>query len=154
MLLVFFLIVGRHDRTHPGALNNPFPTKELPMEISIKARGVELAAELHDQVVRRLQFALGRFRQAIPRVDLVISDDNGPRGGRDKRIQLRVHGRKQLIVLEHDGSILAAVSRAADRMARVVVKALHRERAHVAAPTASPALALALAGAAAGRRSS
>ncbi len=56
------------------------------MSLVIVARSRPLSAKLRDFVERRVYFALSRFEPKIERVELVLSDANGPRGGVDQGI--------------------------------------------------------------------
>lgn len=107
------------------------------MKLTIRARHVDLTAELREQMHRRLHFALGRLAPAIRAVDVSIVDINGPRGGADKHCRVRVRGRSlPVIVIEHVGSdVLSTVSLVAERAERAVVRALSRRRGFV--PTLS-----------------
>jgi ribosome-associated translation inhibitor RaiA len=48
------------------------------------------AERLRELAVRRVQFALRRMSWLVPRADVQLSDVNGPRGGVDKRCQVRL----------------------------------------------------------------
>ena len=100
------------------------------MKLTIRARHLDLAPELRDQIHRRLHFALGRLASEIQAVDVTIADVNGPRGGADKQCRVRIRGGSLgSLVIEHVGSeILPAMSVAADRAERSVVRALARRR--------------------------
>ncbi|MEN6497551.1 MAG: HPF/RaiA family ribosome-associated protein, partial [Thermoguttaceae bacterium] len=80
------------------------------MQTTITARNLRLTKELRQQIMRRLQFALGRFAPRIQAVAVAISDENGPRGGPDKRCQLRIttRGAGELI-LQRQGADLEAL---------------------------------------------
>lgn len=48
------------------------------------------ADRLRELAVSRVQFALRRMSWLVPRADVQLSDVNGPRGGVDKRCQVRL----------------------------------------------------------------
>ena len=60
------------------------------MQIDVQALGFELTPALRSHAVRRLHFALGRSNAQVSRLSVRLSDLNGPRGGEDKRCQVRV----------------------------------------------------------------
>jgi putative sigma-54 modulation protein len=108
------------------------------MRLDIHHQGVEWSEEVRRHVERRLRFALERFEPRLMRAAVHVSDENGPRGGIDKRcrvlLRLRRHG--ELIVEVDDADLLAAVDRAADRAAHALVRELDRRRADRHHPTA------------------
>lgn len=75
----------------------------------------------------RLEFALGRFTGRVRSLRVTLKDLNGPRGGLDKhcRIAIRLDRPARLIVIEDvDSEPEAAISRAAERAARTVTRAI------------------------------
>ena len=60
------------------------------MQIDVQALGFELTPALRSHAVRRLHFALGRSEAQVSRLSVRLSDLNGPRGGEDKRCQVRI----------------------------------------------------------------
>ncbi len=100
------------------------------MRLQIVDRGRELTDEEREQVERRLRYALTRFEPQVERVTLHVQDENGPRGGVDKSCRVDVflrHG-DPVTVSDVDASMMAAVSRAADRVSRAVERRLRREQ--------------------------
>jgi hypothetical protein len=87
----------------------------------LKARGRELAR-------RRLFFALSRFDSKIDQVTLSVRDLNGPKGGIDKRCQLRVKLRygDDVILTDLESTVEACISRLADRAGRAVARRIDR----------------------------
>lgn len=76
---------------------------------------------------KRLEFALGRFAGRVRSLHVTLTDLNGPRGGLDKhcRIAIRLERLGRLIVIEDvDAEPEAAISRAAERAARAVTRAV------------------------------
>lgn len=75
----------------------------------------------------RLEFALGRFTGRVRSLRVTLKDLNGPRGGHDKhcRIAIRLDRPGRLIVIEDlDAEPEVAISRAAERAARAVTRAV------------------------------
>lgn len=100
------------------------------MKIAMSGRKFKLTTELQEHVDRRVRFALGRFGTVVDRVDVSLSDVNGPRGGLDKRCQIvvKTRGAGEVVVDDHDRDLYAAVSRASDRIGRAVARTLERKR--------------------------
>jgi ribosomal subunit interface protein len=95
------------------------------MNISIQCRGFSLTEALDNHVQQRLGFALARAGNRLRRVDVRLSDINGPRGGVDKRclIEARLSG-KTIVVEEVQADLYAAIDRAAGRIGRTVLRRL------------------------------
>lgn len=99
------------------------------MQTRIRTQGLPLTEELRSRAERRIQFALGRFSTSIRSVSTLLADQNGPRGGIDKRCSLIVRGRGwQVVVHDDDADAGAALDRAAERAARSVARKLDRLR--------------------------
>ena len=83
-----------------------------------------------EAILERVHFALARLSHRIRTLQIRLDDLNGPRGGVDKRCVMEAdlarHGR--LVVDVPDEDLLAAVSRAARRMARRVADTFERTR--------------------------
>lgn len=102
------------------------------MKITIQAKGLELTDGLREHVERRLSFALDRADYHIDRVSVRLSDENGPRGGEDKRCQVRVHlaGAAPVLVEDTEPDLVLAIDRAADRTGHTLARQLGRQRAY------------------------
>lgn len=100
------------------------------MQLNIQARGFDLTGALRQHVERRLAFALSRFEQRLSAVSLRLTDDNGPRGGVDKRcvLHLRMTGFAETVISERADNLYVAIDRVADRAARAVARHLRRQR--------------------------
>lgn len=100
------------------------------MQIEIRGKGIEMTERLRDHTERCLNFGLDWVQQDVERVVITLSDINGPRGGNDKRCQLRIPlPRMRDVVIEeiaHD--LQFAVTRAVDRAARSLERRLSRQR--------------------------
>ncbi len=96
------------------------------MKLRLAARGVELSDDLKDYVTRRIHFNLGRFSGKIRYLSIGLADVNGPRGGVDKRCDIRVDVglRQDVIVRERQANIHTAVAFAMDRAERAVRRQL------------------------------
>lgn len=100
------------------------------MELSLRTTGFSLSAALHALAERRIRFALTRFGHAIEHVVCSMSDVNGPRGGVDKLVSLKVKPSSgRLVVVEYaDTTVLRALDLALDAAARGVARELQRAR--------------------------
>lgn len=78
-------------------------------------------------VRRRLEFSLGRFASRVRTLRVRLTDEKGPRGGADKKctIAVQLDRPSRLIVIEDvDADAHVALSRAAERAARAVSRAV------------------------------
>lgn len=100
------------------------------MKMEVRATQRRVGATLRHHVERRLSFALGRFGRHIQAVKVQLSDLNGPRGGVDQRCRVEVSlaSGGRLIVEDTQSYLYAAVSRAAERVGRVVARQLAKQR--------------------------
>lgn len=100
------------------------------MRIDLQCNGVESPSGLREYVARRMRFAIGRFRDQIRWARVKVADVNGPRGGVDKRcvVQLRLRSCPDVIFSVTELEARSAIDRAAERVARVLVQRLGRQR--------------------------
>jgi len=98
------------------------------MQIDIQARGFRLTEGLRTQAERRVRFALGSTSGRLRGVVMRLADENGPRGGVDKRCTIRAHlpGGPPVIIEQQDADLYVAIDRAADRAARAVSRRLEK----------------------------
>ncbi len=96
------------------------------MKMRLAAHGIELSDEFTDYIGRRVHFGLGRFVGRIRALSIRLADINGPRGGVDKRCDIRVDVglRNQVIVCERQANLHAAVAFAMERAERAVERQL------------------------------
>lgn len=100
------------------------------MKVRIRARHLGDISRLRAHVLRRLEAALGRRRDRVQHATVRIEDENGPRGGADKRcrIQVLIPGVGEVFVAERHTDTFAAIDLAARRAARAVARTLARAR--------------------------
>jgi len=100
------------------------------MKLQIRFRGVDSSGELHEHATRRVHQQLSRFGRDVASVVLRVSDENGPRGGRDKRCQLSVNGPRigslHLSELHHD--VRVGLDLALGRLGHTIGRSLSRAR--------------------------
>lgn len=94
------------------------------MKVQLRALGFDLTGSLSEYVGRRVDFAFGRLGGELRRIEVMLSDENGPRGGRDKRCQVRLvpEGQAPVHVLERQGDLYAAIDRALERAAHALAR--------------------------------
>jgi putative sigma-54 modulation protein len=114
------------------------------MQIQVRAHNVEVPAEVLELAKRRLSFALGRFENRIARIQVRLTDINGPKSGLDKACQLliKLHYANELIVECVDSSWEAAICTAADRSGSAVQRELDRRRENRRLPMDQAAVAI------------
>ncbi len=100
------------------------------MNVSITAQDFELTSAIDSFVRNEIRSTLGRFSDDIVYVDIFIKDTNGPKGGMDKQILIRVQlrGRQSLALQTTREDLYAAVKIAAKRTKRVVRRNLRKMR--------------------------
>ncbi|MCL4813315.1 MAG: HPF/RaiA family ribosome-associated protein [Vicinamibacteraceae bacterium] len=100
------------------------------MRIEVRAQGFPLTDALAAYTERAIDKALGRFYGRLTQVSAKLVDQNGPRGGVDKRCQLEVVAARQepLLVEAQHADLYAAIDVAADRASRLVSREVERKR--------------------------
>ncbi|MGK5025431.1 HPF/RaiA family ribosome-associated protein [Janthinobacterium sp. RB2R34] len=86
-------------------------------------------AGLNEHVQSVLEAALSRFRDNITRIEVHLSDSNGPKGGADDIrcvMEARVAGYQPIAVTEQNASVHQSVSGATDKLKRAIDSALGR----------------------------
>lgn len=98
------------------------------MRLILTDRRKALAEEDRDLVNRRLTFAVSRYENAIDTLNVVFSDENGPKGGPDLccRLTARMRGGETVVVNHKDVDLPTAISHAAERMQRALGRTLEK----------------------------
>jgi hypothetical protein len=83
---------------------------------------------VRSHIMRRMRFALGPVLSHVPRVYVWVGDENGPRGGIDKFCSVRaeVEGHAPVFVRDLHADVYAAISLAAARTGRAVLRSVQR----------------------------
>lgn len=94
------------------------------MKIGIQSRGFSLTGAIAGHVRKRLSFLLGRGINRLRRIDVTVSDLNGPRGGVDKRclVKVSIDGLRPVIIEDVQPDLYLAIDRAAGRASRTVLR--------------------------------
>lgn len=100
------------------------------MNITTRAQDFELTPAI-DQFAREcLRAALKRIDEDVVRIDLYMKDSNGPRGGVDKQVLIRVRMRNRLqiaLVTTHE-DMYAAIRLGIKRTKRAVRRQIRKSR--------------------------
>lgn len=97
------------------------------MKFSLQFKDLQVTAADRQRIEDRIRLALTRFAPVVHGLTATISDENGCRGGVDKRCRLviRLHA-GTVVVNEQAEAVMAAVTQATERAARSVARAHHR----------------------------
>lgn len=100
------------------------------MIISTSSHNILLTRELDEFVAGTLNNGLDRLSDDILSVDVFLKDINGPKGGVDKQVVMRLHlrNRRQLVIETVDANLHAAIRRGAKRAKRAVRRSLRKSR--------------------------
>ncbi len=98
------------------------------MLIAIREHGVGLSADGRAYAIDRIDHALTAVRAHVRKVMVYLSDENGPRGGADKRCRVAVtlDTGRPVVVESSGGSVTGVVDAAAGRASEVVHEEVHR----------------------------
>ena len=111
------------------------------MQIIFESRAAD-GNQMRDLSVVRVHFALRRLTALVPRAKVQFSDVNGPRGGVDKRCQVKLStettGTVVIASLARDWR--TALDRSLGRATRVLTRSLQRHQKPVRGRTAKLAL--------------
>lgn len=102
------------------------------MHVRIHIGGVESSPEFRDWADRRVRSGLDRYSSRIHRVDVSITDVNGPKGGADKRCRCVVHlHRHPTVVVETwSDNLRELVDLVLRRVVLTIGRRLERGRRH------------------------
>lgn len=101
------------------------------MNLCLTSQGFETTEAISAAVRENFRGALDRFEDRIESVDVYLSDDNGPKGGRDKQVvaRIRLYSRQVIAVERTRSNLYAAiadVSRLSRRRVRRALKKAQR----------------------------
>lgn len=102
------------------------------MKPNIQARGFPLTDAIREYAERRLVYAVSFASNVTQRINVRLSDINGPRGGDDKRCQLvfTLQGLPSVVIEDTESNLYVAIDRAVDRASRTLARVLERKHAH------------------------
>jgi len=99
------------------------------MKIQINTdSNIEGSEELTQQTQAVVESALERFAEHITRVEVHLSDENGDKGGTDKRcvMEARLEGMQPVAVTDQAENMEQAINGAADKLERLLDHELGR----------------------------
>ena len=98
------------------------------MKIDIQARNFNLTDSILTYTRERINFLLSSRFDQIQRISVRLSDVNGPKGGIDKRCQVRIclPRLKDIYIDDVQTDLYVAIFRATDRGSRTVNRRLRR----------------------------
>jgi hypothetical protein len=110
----------------------PVLKRRAMMKVDVRFHGVPYSAALRDFAERLGEARLHRFAPALAAVVVGISDENGPRGGMDKRCRITVFGPAlgTQTTEEYASQAEDAVASAFDRVEVAVARRLARSGSH------------------------
>lgn len=96
------------------------------MQIDICPSNLPLLPEHSQRITRRIGFALSRLSARVRRVEVRLTDLNGPRGGEDKRCRVLLHldGGGRMLVEDRGANLPGLIDRTMDRVRRLAHKRL------------------------------
>ena len=96
------------------------------MTIYIYGHGFSITRAVKEYVDKRIRFALAHISHRLRRVDVRLSDLNGPRGGIDKRclIEVRINRHPPVIITDVQSDLYTSIDRASARAGRTVMRRL------------------------------
>ena len=104
------------------------------MKIQLNTDGnIEGNERLADHVTGVVEDALGRFADRVTRVEVHLSDENGPKSGPDAKrcmMEARLRGRQPVAVTHEAETLDQAIDVAADKLQRLLDSTLERLDAH------------------------
>ena len=100
------------------------------MHLHIRSRKIEVTDELNDFIADRFTRALNRFEDRIRDISVLITDVNGPKGGTDKllRIRVLVSGCESVVLTAFGSNLSLMIDKAAGRMKERVSSAIAKAR--------------------------
>lgn len=100
------------------------------MNITIRAQDFEMTRAINHFSRDNLRTSLARFRDDIVGVDVFLKDANGPRGGVDKQVLIRVNlrNRQQITLATTHEDMYAAIKLGVKRTKRAVRRHIRKAR--------------------------
>jgi putative sigma-54 modulation protein len=99
------------------------------VQLRIVGKGLVVDDGLRTFVREKIDTTLDRLSSKVASVRIQLTDENGPRGGLDKRCVLTVTGSFETKVIDvRDSTVEAALSQALHIASRSIVRSLERDR--------------------------
>ena len=102
------------------------------MLVKTYTRGLQTPETWADHVDSKIRISLGLFTHKIRRVDVFLSDINGPKGGLDMlcKIKTSVYGQAPFIVQEKADTVHEAINVCLHRTKRSISRHIERQIKH------------------------
>ncbi len=102
------------------------------MHVEIKSQGFEMTQALRNYTLQRLQSSMGLVRDRARQISVHLSDENGPRGGVDKRCMVAIHiaGGASVVVEDTRADMYSAIDRVTKRALNSLARRLSRNSNH------------------------
>ena len=103
------------------------------MQIQVQAGSrVGGGASLIENVTAEVEAALERFSAHITHIEVHMSDENGSKGGKDKRcvVEARMEGRNPVAVVDNADTIREAVTGAIHKLVRMLNSTVGKLQGH------------------------
>lgn len=100
------------------------------MDITARAQGFDLTEAIDGFLREQLRTAIVRFEEGIQSIDVFMKDTNGPKGGVDKQVLIRVQLRSgQVVTTEttHE-NLYGAIKTCASRSKRAIRRSIKKGR--------------------------
>jgi putative sigma-54 modulation protein len=119
----------------PPALPRPLKLErgrsgDVPPPAHIRVIGTALGPRDREVIAQKLGRQLGKFASSIERTTVRVFDVNGPRGGRDQAVQIKVvlSGQPSVVVQERGVTVQPALARAIKAAGVAVKRSVQRRR--------------------------
>ncbi len=99
------------------------------MNVNIQAPSFTVTAAIEQRIRGRLDKLLQRHREMVIGADVFLKDINGPKGGDDKLVTVRVRLRNQpdITIENSNEDLYRAIDRAAKRAERTVRRSIRKQ---------------------------
>ncbi|MCL1887092.1 MAG: HPF/RaiA family ribosome-associated protein [Betaproteobacteria bacterium] len=108
------------------------------MTPTIITKGVKASESLRAYIIERLSFMMKRAQNSIHDITVRLTDLNGTDGSTDKRclIHVKLPGMPPIVVTGLSADITSAIDMAADRVSKVINRALSKAKStsHITMP--------------------
>ncbi len=102
------------------------------MIVKIHTRGFPLSNALYDYTDAKVRLILGLYRNKLRRIDVFLTDVNGPKGGEDMRckIKIKADGYPSIVVHETAEDLYNAINICLHRIKRAIGRRFDRALPH------------------------
>jgi ribosome-associated translation inhibitor RaiA len=127
------LVAARRRAALPPSVPRPLKSIEgraSPIPAHVRVTGVGLSNDDHADIRRKLGMKLGKFACSIERVTVRARDVNGPRGGADQEVGVKVvlSGLPSVVVRRRHAALHVAIDEALHAVEQAVRRSVRRRR--------------------------